>query len=291
MYKIKIRAYWELTKPDITLLVLISTMVGYVLGISQLSIGIDLFLFFHLILGSAFSSAGVSTLNEYLEANLDAKMNRTRKRPIPSGKVKPYQALVLGVTVSIIGVGELFLFVNQLAGVLSLTTILLYLFIYTPLKRKTELNTLIGAIPGALPPLGGWVAATGSIGTGAWILFAILFFWQIPHFLSIAWLYREDYGKAGFKMITTRENCNNRVKLYIGIFTIGMVISSILPSIFGLLGSIYLIGISILGLFFMKVSWDMMQKLNNKMAKKLLVTSIVYQPIMFCLIICDLYLI
>ena len=198
--------------------------------------------------------------------------------------------MILGLTVSVLGVGELFIFVNKLAGVLSLITILLYLFIYTPLKRKTEWNTLFGAIPGALPPIGGWVAATGSIDIGAWILFAILFFWQIPHFLSIAWLYREDYGKAGFKMITTGKNYKNRVKWYIGIFTLGMVISSLLPSLLGLLGTIYFIGISIIGIIFMKVSWDMIQQLNNKMAKKLLLTSIVYQPIMFCLIIFDLYL-
>ena len=273
------------------MLVLITTLVGYILGISQSSIGIDIILIFHLILGSALSSAGVSTLNEYLEANLDARMKRTRNRPIPSGKIKASHALILGLAVSILGVSELFIFVNKLTGFLSLSTILLYLFIYTPLKRKSEWNTLIGAIPGALPPIGGWVAATGSIGTGAWILFGILFFWQIPHFLAIAWLYREDYSSAGFKMITTGENYENRVKWYIGLFTLGMVITSLLPTLLGLLGSLYLIGISITSLFFIKVSWDMMNNLNNKMAKKLLFTSIVYQPIMFCLIIFDLYLV
>ncbi len=291
MNKTTLGAFWELTKPDITLLVLITTLVGYILGASQTTASIDFILIFHLILGSALSSAGVSSLNEYLEAGLDAQMKRTKNRPIPSGKIKSSHALFLGVTVSILGVSELLIFVNPFTGLLSLATILLYLFVYTPMKRKSELNTLVGAIPGALPSLGGWVAATGSIGVGAWILFGILFFWQIPHFLSIAWLYREDYGKAGFKMITTGENFENRLKWHIGIFTLAMVITSLLPAMIGLLGVLYFVGMLIAGGVFLIVSIKMIKQLNNSRAKKLLLTSIVYQPVILFLIIFDLFFI
>ena len=286
-----IKAFWQLTKPDITLLVLITTLLGYILGISQSSMDFNLVYMLHLICGSALSAAGGSSLNGYIESNLDAKMNRTKNRPIPSGKIKSKHALILGLTVSMLGVSQLFFVINELAGILSLTTILLYLFVYTPLKKKTYWNTIIGAIPGALPPLGGWVAATGEIGLGAIILFALLFFWQIPHFIAIAWIYREDYKKAGFKMITTKDNCESSIRWHIGIFTLGMIISSLLPTIIGMLGMLYFVGTCIISLIFIQVSWSMMKNMNDKIAVKLLATSIIYHPIMLCLIIIDLFLI
>ena len=207
-FKTKIQTYWELTKPDITFLILISTFLGYFLGIQFIGGNIfgNLFVLIHLMIGSILSSSGVAILNEYIERDQDAIMNRTRKRPLPSGRISPMSALILGITVSAMGVLELALLVNFYSGILSFFTIVFYLFIYTPMKQKTPWNTLVGAIPGALPPVGGWLAATGNITSQALAVFGILFFWQIPHFFSIAWLYKTDYKKAGFKMFMSDTN-------------------------------------------------------------------------------------
>ena len=194
-FKTKIQTYWELTKPDITFLILISTFLGYFLGVQF--IGGNIFgnpmVLMHLLIGSILSSSGVAILNEYIERDHDAKMNRTCKRPLPSGRISPNRALFFGIVVSVVGVLELALLVNLYSGILSFFTIAFYVFVYTPMKQKSPWNTLIGAIPGALPPVGGWLAATGNITRQTLGVFCILFFWQIPHFFSIAWLYKTDY--------------------------------------------------------------------------------------------------
>ena len=279
--------YRELSKPDITFLVIITSFFGYYAGIcfSPESIFFNWIKVFHLMVGVALSSAGVSSLNGYLESHLDSKMIRTSNRPIPSGRISSLHALCFGLLVSILGVLELYFFINPLAGMLSILTLGLYLLIYTPLKQKTEWNTIIGAIPGALPPLGGWVAATGEINIGSWIFFGLLFTWQIPHFLSIAWIYRNDYKIAGFKMLTTGERIESKIKWYIGVFSILMIIFSILPSLIGLSGLIYILGSILLGTFFFYTSYKMMINPNNQTARKLLFASIVYYPILLMIFI------
>ena len=285
----KFRDFWDLSKPDITLLVIITAFFGYYAGIVSMGINGDLNWMdvFYLLIGVALSSAGVSTLNGYLESHLDKQMNRTSNRPIPSGRVSSMNALIFGLAVSIIGVVDLYVFISPLAGYLSLLTLGLYLLIYTPLKQKTEWNTIIGAVPGALPPLGGWVAATGEINIGAWVFFALLFAWQIPHFIAIAWLYKKDYKQAGFKMITTGENIEVKLKSYIGIFSVLVIIFSIIPSFIGLAGIIYILGAFLIGFYFLKSSYNMIINQNQKNARKLLFATIVYYPILLIIFVLD----
>ena len=285
----KFRDFWDLSKPDITLLVIITAFFGYYAGIVSMGINGDLNWMdvFYLLIGVALSSAGVSTLNGYLESHLDKQMNRTSNRPIPSGRVSSMNALIFGLAVSIIGVIDLYVFISPLAGYLSLLTLGLYLLIYTPLKQKTEWNTIIGAVPGALPPLGGWVAATGEINVGAWVFFALLFAWQIPHFIAIAWLYKKDYKKAGFKMITTGENIEVKLKSYIGFFSVLVIIFSIIPSFIGLAGIIYVLGAFLIGFYFLKSSYSMIINQNQKNARKLLFATIVYYPILLIIFVLD----
>ena len=286
------KLFWQLSKPDISLLVMITAFFGYYAGI--ISLGnfsyfnwLDVF---YLILGVALSSAGVSTLNGYIESNLDKKMKRTLNRPIPSGKITSNQALMFGLSVSIIGVLDLYYFISPLAGLLSLLTLGLYLLIYTPLKRKTEWNTIIGAIPGAIPPIGGWVAATGEINLGAWIFFALLFAWQIPHFIAIAWIYRKDYKSAGFKMITTGDNIDSKIKYYIGIFSVLVLIFSILPTFIGLGGIFYFLGTIIITFYLLRKSYKMIMKQNHNNAKKLLFATIIYYPALLIIFVIDQFI-
>ena len=285
----KFKDFWELSKPDITLLVIITAFFGYYAGIVSLGFNSNLNWMdvFYLLIGVALSSAGVSTLNGYLESHLDKQMKRTYNRPIPSGRVSSMNALFFGLAVSILGVVDLYVFIGPLAGYLSLLTLCLYLLIYTPLKQKTEWNTIIGAVPGALPPLGGWVAATGEINIGAWVFFALLFAWQIPHFIAIAWLYKKDYKKAGFKMITTGDNIEIKLKSYIGIFSVLVIIFSIIPSFIGLAGVIYILGAFLVGVYFLKSSYSMIIKQNQKNARKLLFATIVYYPILLIIFVLD----
>ena len=195
---VTIRSYIDLMKPNILLMVLITTLLGYYLGSDGEII------WTHLIwtmIGTSLSAGGASVLNQYLERNQDKIMERTRKRPIPSGIIKPQSALIFGILSVIIGSIILVTMINMLTGFLSLLTAFMYVLIYTPMKKFTWLNTSIGSVPGALPPMGGWTAATENIDSGAWILFAILYLWQHPHFFAIAWMCKDDYEKAGFKML------------------------------------------------------------------------------------------
>ena len=200
--KSKMGAYLELSKPRILSLVLVSTVIGFVMGsdssISWIQLGWTLF-------GTGLTAAGAGALNHYFERNYDTLMERTKNRPIPAGILSPAETLLFGTVLVLIGSAILVVMINPLTGFLSILTAFLYNLVYTPLKRMTWLNTSIGSIPGALPPLGGWAAATGSLDSGAWILFAILYLWQHPHFYAIAWMCREDYSKAGFRMLPVLE--------------------------------------------------------------------------------------
>ena len=288
-FKTKIQTYWELTKPDITFLILISTFLGYFLGIQFIGgniLGNPLVLL-HLLIGSILSSSGVAILNEYIERDQDAIMNRTSKRPLPSGKISPKSALIFGITVSVIGVLELALLVNLYSGILSFFTIVFYLFIYTPMKQKTPWNTLVGAIPGALPPVGGWLAATGNITTQTLGVFCILFFWQIPHFFSIAWLYKTDYKKAGFKMFMSDTNDQFRSNIImVGFCILTLVFSlSLFPPPIVSMNLIFIFAIIIIGLLYVFAALKMAMQHNIKNARRLLFVSIIYIPAILIILV------
>ena len=288
-FKTKIQSYWELTKPDITFLILISTFLGYFLGIQFIGgniLGNPLVLL-HLLIGSILSSSGVAILNEYIERDQDAIMNRTSKRPLPSGKISPKSALIFGITVSVIGVLELALLVNFYSGILSFFTIVFYLFIYTPMKQKTPWNTLVGAIPGALPPVGGWLAATGNITTQTLGVFCILFFWQIPHFFSIAWLYKTDYKKAGFKMFMSDTNDQFRSNIImVGFCILTLVFSlSLFPPPIVSMNLIFIFAIIIIGLLYVFAALKMAMQHNIKNARRLLFVSIMYIPAILVILV------
>ena len=280
-----------MTKPDITFLVLISTLLGYFLGIQFLGESIlgNPLVLIHLIVGSFLSSSGVAILNEYIERDQDAKMNRTSKRPLPSGRITPKSALIFGITISIMGILELAFLVNFYSSILSFFTIVFYLFVYTPMKQKTPWNTLVGAIPGALPPVGGWLAATGNITGQAFAVFGILFFWQIPHFFSIAWLYKSDYKKAGFKMFMSDTNDQFRSNiLMVGFCVFTLVFSLLLfpPPIV----SMTLICISatiIMGLLYVFAAFNMAMKHCEKNARRLLFVSIIYIPVILIILVTE----
>ena len=270
-------------------MVFISTWFGFYAGLvktNQLLSDYSSFYIFSLIFGAICSSGGVAALNEYYEADLDKLMDRTKNRPIPAGVLSKQSGLIYGILMSIVGIGIFWFFVHKGAALLSATTLILYLFVYTPMKRKTPLNTLVGAIPGALPPLGGWLAATGELTKEAWVLFGILFAWQIPHFLSIAWIYRKDYKKGGFKMYTGEKKLIV-FRLHIFIFSFLMIYYSVLPTMFGIAGTIYLIGALISGMIFFFASMGLIITQSGKTAKILLKTTVLYLPLLLIIFIID----
>src|SRR5215471_12890514 len=232
----RVRLYLELTKPRILVMVLVTTTLGFLLGNpNRGSLGTLLLT----LLGVAGATGGAAVLNNYLERDLDAKMARTCKRALPAGLIEPHRALTFGVGLVLAGVLLLAITVNLLAAFLVLLAAFLYVLVYTPLKRITWLNTMFGAIPGAIPPMAGWAGANGHIGPGAWALFAILFAWQQPHFFAIAWMFRDDYRVAGFKMLPVVEPSGRRtVRLTIG-FALLLLGVSLIPALIGMAGWLY----------------------------------------------------
>jgi protoheme IX farnesyltransferase len=217
----------ELVKARLTLLVLLTTAVGYYLGARG---PINFAGLFHAVFGTALAAAGAAALNQWWERRLDALMHRTRMRPIPAGRMSARDALILGCVLSVGGIAYLNVLCNSLSALLAAATIIIYIFAYTPLKRVSTFNTLIGAIPGALPPVVGWAAATDRADIGAWSLFTILFFWQMPHFFAIAWMYREDYARAGFEMISKGDNTGARSASQSVLFCMLLLIISGVPT-------------------------------------------------------------
>lgn len=276
--------YMELTKPRIVTLVLVTGAIGYYLAAGSIH---PLSLFLILMAGTALSAAGASVLNHYLERDSDARMKRTRQRPLPSGRIPAAHALAFGILLTLSGTVLLVWQVNLLTGFLSLLTNFLYVLVYTPLKRVTWVNTFIGAIPGALPPMGGWTAATNEIGLGAWILFLILFVWQHPHFYSIAWMYREDYERGGLKMLPVVEPDGASTFRQIVQYSILLLPVSVLPTLAGITGNIYLFGALALGLWMLAVGLRLRRTRLGTDARHLLHVSVVYLPILLILIVVD----
>ncbi len=289
--KTTLSAYIELTKPRITLLVLVTAYLGYYLGLrSQGDHMVSLeswLILFYLILGTWATSAGAAVLNQVMERRHDAKMARTKNRPLVMGKISPMNALVFGISLSLCGCVFLYYLINPLTAWISAATVLLYILIYTPSKRITTWNTIIGSIPGALPPVGGWVAATGSLAPPAWILFGILFCWQMPHFLAIAIIYAADYEKGGFKMLPSIYPESKRTSYVILFFTVALLVTSLGLYILKVGGILYAVGAALLGVAFFMVALKVIMESNKKNARRLMLASIIYLPLLLIIILIE----
>jgi protoheme IX farnesyltransferase len=282
--KTRFAVFSDLIKARLTFLVLLTTLVGFYVGYPG---ALDLMRLFHTMLGTALLAGGAAALNQWLERDYDAMMRRTEDRPLPSGRMQPGTVLILGGAMGGIGLIYLALAVNLLTSLLGAITLGSYLFIYTPLKRVTTLNTIVGAIPGALPPLMGWTAARGTINGGGWALFAILFFWQLPHFLAIAWIYREQYERAGFVMLPVVDPAGERTGRQAVSHTLGLLPVSLCPFIFQLAGPVYLIGALLLGIAYLWFAIQFSRHLNIPQARQLFFASILYLPLLLGLMVFD----
>ena len=274
-------AYLELTKPRITFLVVLTAAAGFCLASDR----IDFLGLLNMALGVALLSSGISTLNQYMERDLDGLMRRTQDRPLPSGRLTSREALLFGIALSSIAIAYLAIAVNPLTAVLGVATLAGYLFIYTPLKTRTTLSTVLGAFPGAMPPFIGWVAARGEVTVEAWVLFAILFLWQFPHFLAIAWMYRDDYARAGIKMLPVVEPEGRVTGQQIVVYTLLLIPVSLLPVLVNLAGSVYLVGALLIGVVFLYYSTRAALVRTTWQARKLLLASVLYLPILFALMV------
>jgi protoheme IX farnesyltransferase len=277
-------AYLELTKPRITTLIVLTSAAGFALASPA---SVDYVGLLRAMLGIALLSSGIATINQYMERDLDALMRRTAGRPLPTGKLLPWEALAFGTTLIVLAEVYLAVLVNPLTALLGLTVIAGYLFGYTPLKTRTSLSTMVGAFPGAVPPLIGWAAARGTIGLESWVLFAILFLWQFPHFLAIAWMYREDYSRAGILMLPVVEPDGKVTAQQIVVYTVLLLPVSLLPTVLGISGKVYLYGAIVLGLLFLFSSLRAAFSKSRQEARRLLLASVIYLPLLFILMVLD----
>ena len=281
--------YLELGKPRIGLLVIITAYLGYYLGLrsndSHMLEYAEWSTLIHLLIGMFLSCSGACAFNQIFEIEIDSRMNRTKNRPLPLNKISFRNAYFFAMFLFLFSSAYLFIFINIWTAIISCLTYLTYLFIYTPLKKKTTLNTLVGSIPGALPPVGGWVAATGSIDSPAWILFGILACWQIPHFLAIAIIYSDDYRKGGLKMLPSVYPDNKLTNLFMIFFTVALTCVSLGLCLVKGYGIFFACGASILGLIFIYCSIRLIRDNSIKNAKALFYYSIAYLPILIFLII------
>ncbi|HTX35634.1 MAG TPA: heme o synthase [Bryobacteraceae bacterium] len=287
------RDYIELTKPRITWLILMSTGIGYFFGLPRAAHwwvflrSIPLVSLLHTILGTALMASGTAALNQWYEREADRKMRRTAARPLPSGKIPAGRALAFGVALSVAGFAELWLGVNLLAGFVGAFTLASYLFVYTPMKQRTWWSTTVGAIPGAMPPVIGYAAAAGALPRESWVLFAILFLWQFPHFYSIAWMYKEDYARAGIRMLPVVEpDCRSTARQIL-LYGVALIPVSLIPSVLGMSGRIYLVGALLLGLWFLYSGVRVAAERSIARARAVLVTSVLYLPLIYGLMLID----
>lgn len=278
----RVSAYLELTKPRITLLIVLTSAAGF--GLASRG-NLNYAALTSALFGIALLSSGIATLNQYMERDLDGLMRRTAGRPLPSGKLLPWEAMAFGVGLTVAAEIYLLAFVNPLSAMLGLTVIAGYLFGYTPLKTRTSLSTLVGAFPGAVPPLIGWTAARGELSIEGWVLFAILFLWQFPHFLAIAWMYREDYSRAGILMLPVVEPNGRVTGQQIVVYTLMLIPVSLLPTILGMSGKVYFYGAIVLGLLFLYSSLRAAFSLSRQQARRLLLASVLYLPLLFILMV------
>ena len=271
-------AYFELTKPRITFLIVLTSAAGFCLGSRG---AVNYVQLFHAMIGIGLLSSGIGTLNQFIERELDGLMRRTAARPLPSGRLVPIEALWFGVLLTAGSEVYLTAMVNVLSAILGLTVIAGYLFLYTPLKTRSTLSTAVGAFPGAMPPLIGWAAARGEIGVDAWVLFAILFLWQFPHFLAIAWMYREDYGRAGIRMLPVVEPEGRLTGQQIIAYSFMLIPVSLLPTALGVSGKVYFVVALLLGILFFVTGVRAALSKSNQHARQLLLASVLYLPLLF----------
>jgi protoheme IX farnesyltransferase len=276
--------YADLIKARLTFLVVLTTLVGFYLGSPS---SVNYLLMIHAVLGTALVASGAAALNQLLEREHDAKMRRTKNRPLPSGRLQPATVMVFGGVCACAGLLYLALAVNLTTSVIGAISLVSYLFIYTPLKRMTWLNTAVGAVPGALPPLMGWTAARGELSREGWALFAILAFWQLPHFLAIAWMYREEYEKAGFKMLPVIDPQGHRTGRQAVSHTLGLLPVSLCPFLFHVTGVVYLFGALVLGLAFLWYAIQFARHMTIPRARKLFFVSILYLPLLLVMMVLD----
>jgi protoheme IX farnesyltransferase len=270
----------ELVKARLSLLVLATTLFGYLWGLKQFSwIALTATL-----VGTAFSAGGAAALNQWWERDIDALMRRTRTRPLPAGRMLPADALRFGIFFSVFGIACLAL-VNYVAAALAFATVAIYVLLYTPMKRWSALNTLLGAIPGALPPLIGWIAATGEASLPGWVLFAILWFWQMPHFLAIAWMYRDEYAGAGFIFLTNNDADGRTTSRQALLYSVCLVIVSVGPTFIGLNTMVYLAGALVLGAAFCGFALRFVARRSRESARALFFFSIIYLPLLLALLV------
>jgi protoheme IX farnesyltransferase len=274
----------ELTKPRITFMVMLTTAVGFILPQQG---PLELALFFHALLATGLLVSGASTLNQVLERGTDARMHRTANRPLPAGRIDPDAALAFGVGLSVAGLTYLALAVNLLTALLGVAALVAYVFVYTPLKRVSSLSTIVGAVPGAIPPVMGWTAARDAVEPGAWVLFGILFLWQLPHFLSIAWMCREDYARGGFPMLSVLDPGGRRLARQSILWAAALVPVSLLPSVLGLTGGIYFTGTLVAGLVFLASTFAFAPERSHKAARRVLLVSVLYLPAILAVMLLD----
>jgi heme o synthase len=287
------RDYIELTKPRITWLILMSTGIGYFFGLRgtanwlEFFQSISLLSLLHTVLGTGLIASGTAALNQWYEREADCKMRRTAMRPLPAGKMSAGRALAFGIALSVAGFLELWLGVNLLSGLIGAFTLASYLFLYTPLKQRTWWSTTIGAIPGAMPPMIGYAAAAGTITRESWVLFAILFVWQFPHFYSIAWMYKEDYARAGIRMLPVVEpDCRSTARQIV-LFGLALVPVSLAPALVGMSGRIYFVGALVLGLWFLYSGVRVAVDRTVLRARAVLIASVLYLPLIYGLMLID----
>lgn len=279
-----VAVYADLIKARLTFLVVLTTLVGFYLGARG---HVNYLLMLHAVLGTAMVASGAAALNQLLEREHDAKMRRTKNRPLPSGRLQPTTVMVFGGVCGCAGLLYLALAVNLTTSVIGAISLLSYLFIYTPLKRMTWLNTAVGAVPGALPPLMGWTAARGELSLEGWALFAILAFWQLPHFLAIAWMYREEYERAGFKMLPVVDPQGHRTGRQAISHTLGLLPVSLCPFLFHVTGMFYLVAALILGLVFLWFAIQFARYMTIPRARQLFFVSILYLPLLLVMMVLD----
>ena len=279
--------YWALTKPEVNFLILITTLAGFYLALGTTPHGFPVMLALHTLLGTLLMAGGTGTLNQFIERSFDAQMRRTARRPLAAGRLKASYVFWFGIASSVVGAMYLALAVNVLASLLAAVTLLSYLFLYTPLKRKTPLCTLIGAFPGAVPPLIGWAAACGRLDLGAWVLYAVVFLWQFPHFMAIAWMYREDYARAGYLILPGGKQRDRFATWQTLVPSVALLAVSLVPGIIGESGLVYSVAALICGSIFLYYSAHFVFRRSNVAARQLLTASIVYLPLVFMLMTLD----
>jgi protoheme IX farnesyltransferase len=279
--------YWELTKPEVNFLVVFTTAAGFWLATTAALPDFPWMSLIQTLVGTALVGSGASTLNQLIELPYDARMRRTARRPLPSGRMAPSHALWFGVVLSVVGVAYLAVSTNVLASLLAALTLVGYVFVYTPLKRITPLCMAVGAVPGAAPPLIGWAAARGQLDPAALALFAIVFLWQFPHFTPIAWMYREDYARAGYRVLPPGEHGNRFVSWQTVPAAAGLFLVALVPAISRLSGVVYFGGAIVLGGFLLLYSTRFAIRRTNIAARQLLLVSIIYLPALFALLALD----